>query len=554
MKNIKNKKVWRWIAFHGKRSVPVIALMTVLTVFMSLISLYFTVVSKSVMDIATNQGQGRLFDECIKLAALLAVQLLVQISVNFINVKAAAGFSIDLKTSVFKKLMSKDYESVSKYHSGELLNRLVSDTEIITNGIVSVIPNAALLITSIAGGFILLYSLDRFFALLILACGPVLFAASRMYSKRYKQLHKDCQESSGKSKSFMQEILQNILVVKSFNGTSSVVKTTKELQYTNYRFQLKRTKASIVAHVAMYIAFNAGYYFALGYGAWRLSAGAISVGTVMAMVQLVGRIQTPFKDISSMIPMLYSVSASAERLIELEELTDEVCEAPVSTEDVYRDMESIVVKDLSFAYNEDNGISHMDLTIEKGITAAIAGESGAGKSTLIKLLLAIYRPDGGEIYIKTSRENIPVSTATRCMFSYVPQGNLILSGTIRDNITFAKPGASTAETEKACRAAGIWDFICSQEQGLDTVIGEKGLGLSEGQAQRISIARAVLYDAPILLLDEATSALDSATEAELIRSIKRMTDKTCIIVSHKPAVLEACDKVIYVDKTYPNSD
>ncbi len=539
-----SKTVRKWLGARIKRSVPIILLLTALTVTMSLMSLAFASVSKTVLDIATHQAQGSLLDECVKLAILLLAQLGVSITVNFANVKANAGFSIEMRTHLFRTLMRKDYTAVSAYHSGDLLNRLSSDAEVIASGVISLIPECAMLAASIIGGFVMLYRLDKMFALLILACGPVLVAASRLYSKRFKQLHKDCQAADGRVKSFMQEIIQNILAVKSFGSGARVTQRAEELQNDSYRLKLRRTKASMAAHAAMYIAFNAGYYFTLGYGAWRLSAGAITVGTVMAMVQLVGVIQSPFKEISGMVPMIYSVIASTERLLELEALPDDDTSGAVDVKKVYDDMTGMEVRDLCFSYNEDNGIKDVSFFVKKGTVAAIAGESGAGKSTVIKLLLAILTPDSGSMSIKTESGDIPINAETRGMFAYVPQGNLILSGTIRDNLTFARENASEPELETACRAAGIWDFISAQEKGLDTVIGEHGLGLSEGQAQRISIARALVYGAPILLLDEATSALDSQTEARLLASIRSMTGRTCIIVSHKPAVLAECDTVI----------
>ena len=545
MKVAKNDiNAWKWIVKNGKKSLSSVLLLAVLATALSLLSLRFTLASKSVLDIATGQQEGSLLNACLLLGVLLALQLALQVAVSFINVHANVSLDIALKRSVFGTLISKDYLSVAKYHSGELLNRLTSDINVIIGGIISIVPNICLLLTSIIGGFVILYNLDKFFALLILIAGPVLLVCGRLYSKRYKQLHKDCQTADGKTRSFMQEALQNLLVIKSFNNDKNILAESENLQRKAFKLKIKRVKISVFAHICMYIAFNAGYYLALAYGAYKLSLGLMTFGTITAMLQLVGKIQTPFRDISSMIPQFFAVSASVERIIELEQMTDEP-EIDASKDCSYEHMKSICFDKVTFGYDDDKPVmKNASFEINKGEFVVIGGPSGAGKSTAIKLMLGIMLPQSGNVYIRTEAEDIQAGRGTRELFAYVPQGNLILSGTIRDNVTFGKKDASDEDIIKALKLAQIWDYVSTLEDGLDTVLGEKGLGLSEGQVQRISIARALLYDAPILLLDESTSALDEQTEIELLRTIKTMTDKTCVIISHKKAAYEFCDKVI----------
>jgi len=544
-----NKRVLRWIYDNGKRRIPSIILLTALAIFMALISLKFTDVSKNVLDVATGQAEGNFVYWCIWLVGLLLLQLTVQVVINFITVHVTAKMDIDMKRNIFRRLIGKDYISVSKYHSGDLLTRLTSDLSIIINGIISIVPNVALILTNIIGGFWMLYHLDRFFALMVLAVGPIIVLSARLYSTRYKQLHKDCQEAMGNVRSFMQEAIQNILVIKSFNNQHSVLDHNEELQRKSYKLQIKRTKLSIIAHILMYIAFNASYYFALAYGAFKLSKGLITYGTITAMLQLVGRIQTPFKSISGLVPEVLSIFASVERILEVEDLVDEEASGQEVSRDIYDKMKSIEFSEVNFSYDEQAPvIKDMNISIKKGETVVIAGESGSGKSTTVKLMLDILHKNSGEIYMDTEDGKIPLGSFTRSLFAYVPQGNLILSGTIRENISFACENANDEDIIKAAKIAQIWDFIESLENGLDTVLGEKGLGLSEGQLQRISIARAILYDAPILLLDEATSALDGVTEQNFLEAVKELTDKTCIIVSHKKAAFEMCDKVIDFNK------
>lgn len=550
-----NKAAAKWIFSNSKRCIPSVAALTLLTTASALISLRFTIVSKNVIDIATKSVSGDLVHACAWLAGLLIVQLLISVATTFVNINASAKMDIAMKRRIFGILIEKDYLSLSKYHSGELLNRLTSDLSIIVSGIISVLPNIAVILTNLIGGFIILYRLDSFFALLILCVGPLILISARLYSHRYKQLHKDCQAADGKVRSFMQETLQNILVIKSFSNESSILDHNQKLQMNAYRLKIKRTTVSVLAHIIMFMAFNAGYYFALGYGAWKLSHGLITYGTVIAMLQLVSKIQTPFKNISGMVPQILSIFASTERILELEDMPDEDKCGRIIAKQEYAHMDSLVFDHVSFSYGTKDApaISDISVTINKGETVVMAGESGSGKSTAVKLLLGIIKQQSGDIYINTDTgERIPVNAASRALFAYVPQGNLILSGTIRENIAFANDSATDEQLMRAADIAQIGAFIRTLPDGLDTELGEKGLGLSEGQIQRLAIARAVLYDAPIMLLDESTSALDSQTEIDFLNAIKQMTDKTCILVSHKEAAFKICDKVIDFNKISDN--
>ncbi len=542
------KRVWGWIVKNGKKSFPAIIILTVLSVAMSIVQVRFATASKDVIDVATKETDGVFSVVFGVLAGLLVLRLVLQIIANYIEVHASSRFEIGLKRHIFKTLIGKDYLSVAKYHSGELLNRIDSDVSVIVNGTIAIVPSAALLLTSVIAAFVVLFNIDRALAVIILCIGPFVVLGARIYSAKFKVMHKKCQEYNGKTKSFMLEILQNLLVVKSFGNEKVVLDKSQDLQEKSYKLQIKRVTISLFAQVGLFIVFNAGYYFALGYGAYRLSVGALTYGDVMAILALVNQIQMPFKNISSLLPQAFAVSASIERILELEDLKSETESNTEIDVNVYNDLEEIVYEDATFSYSDDSVVSGINMRIKKGECVVIAGESGAGKSTAIKLLLGIMKQETGRIYIRGGFGEIEIGKETRPLFAYVPQGNLILSGTIRENITFGHIDAKEEDIVNACKIAQIWDFIETLDLGLDTVLGEKGLGLSEGQVQRISIARALLHNAPILLLDESTSALDSVTEKALLSSIRNMTDKTCIIVSHKQAAFDISDNVIYIEK------
>lgn len=544
-----NIKVWKWLVKNGRSSLLFIALLTVGSILLSMISLQFSMQSKTIIDIATGASDKNFISACVSIAIMLALMLVVQISVSFINVHASSRLEIALKNHIFGILLRKDYLAVSEYHSGELLNRINSDVSVIVSGIVTILPKAALFLTSVIGAFVLLWKIDNFLAIAILAIGPFVLIGARLYSRRYKALHKMAQAADGKTKSFMLEMLRNLLVVKSFSNEELMLAKSEELQKESYRLRVRRTKVSTVAQIGLFLVFNAGFYFALAYCAYKLSKHLITAGDIIAITQLVRQIQSPFQNMSGLVPQFFSVIASVERLIELEEMKNEESTGENVGKEIYSELDSIVFDNVQFSYTKDSHVSDVNMEIKKGEFAVVAGESGAGKSTSVKLLLGILKPDSGEIYLRTTDgKKHFLGKNSRKLFAYVPQGNLILSGTIRENIAFASETDNEEKIIKAAKIAQIWDFITTLDKGLDTEIGENGLGLSEGQAQRISIARALMYDAPVLLLDEATSALDSQTEAELLKAVKSMTDKTVIIVSHKQAAFEICDKVVRIEK------
>ncbi len=538
------KGVFSWILSKTKHAFVGIGILTLLSIVMAGVTLGFSLVSRDAVDTAL-YGNGSMAGIVVMLIVLLAVQLAAQTATTFLNVSVVSNAEISMRRSLFAKLMKKDFLSVIDYHSAEIINRLNSDVSVVCGFTVSVIPALAMFFTKIVAGLVMLFVIDRVFALAMLIFAPLLLLCAAMYRKKFKHLHIRCQETDGKTRAFMQEALQNILVIKSFMAERRMVRESDRLQRANYNYRIKRTMVSILANVGMFLVFNAGYYFALAWGAYRMQSGIITAGEVFAVVTLISQIQSPLKELSSVVPQFYAMWASAERLMELDKIKDDHVK---KSEIDYERINSIVFDNVSFAYNDDSGVENLSMEIPKGGIYAIAGESGVGKSTAMKLILGIMQPDEGSIYFDTAGGKIPIDGKTRGMFAYVPQGNMILSGTIRENIAFAKADATDEEIISSAKVACIWDFIEELENGLDTRVGEKGIGLSEGQVQRLAIARAVLYGAPILLFDEATSALDEQTESDVIKNIKALKDRMCIIISHKQTVMDECDDVIRIEK------
>ncbi|NLJ77408.1 MAG: ABC transporter ATP-binding protein [Peptococcaceae bacterium] len=334
------------------------------------------------------------------------------------------------------------------------------------------------------------------------------------------------------------------------------------LQQRNYQAKRKRITAGMAANSGFGFIFQAGYLYALLWGAYKLYTQVISFGTLTAMLQLVGQVQTPFVGLSGLVPKYYALLASAERVLELEQLADEKEFEQEQTDTVGLEdgFGSLEFRQVSFGYSRDTDgdtvLKQVSLTIRRGDFMFLSGTSGIGKSTFLKLLLGVYQPNQGEIYLQMKDgRSIKIDRQVRKLFAYVPQDSLLLSGTIKDNIAFIKPNAGEAAIRRAVRLSCAEEFINRLPQGLDTVIGEKGHGLSAGQIQRLAIARAILSDAPILLLDEASSALDEDTEQRLLGNIKSLPGKTCLIVSHRRAALAICNKeVCFVGGTIVSTD
>lgn len=546
-KNANDLKTLKWIWLKTHCQLPRMLVLLAARCAASLLGVAFAFASKNVIDAAT----GGNFPALVRCAAMLLGIIFAQIVIRLIGqnteTRMIAKLDMELKGKLFSSILCKEYSAATAYHSGDLLSRISGDISLVSGGLLSLVPSVAALIVGLICALCALVRLDRSFAFIFLFGGIILLIVIGAFRGLMKKLHKRVQETGAKVFSFFQESLGSLLMIKVFGIENTVSQKGHELQKDNYKAQMTRKNISIVAGTGMGFIFSLGSLYALVWSAFRLYSGLITFGTLTAILQLVNQIQSPFVGLSGVVPQYYAILASAERVMEIEELPDEeVAHDPKAEMLICKAPDSIRFENITFAYDRDIVLEDASLTVEKGDFAVISGISGIGKSTLIKLLLGVFTPQSGRIYLKYSKGEVDVGKLSRPLFSYVPQGNLLLSGTIRDAVALVRPNATDEDIMRAAEISCAADFINQLPEGLDTHVGESGLGFSEGQIQRLAVTRAILADAPIILLDEATSALDEETEERLLSNIRAMNDKTCIIISHKRAAMNICNKRIYI--------
>lgn len=557
---MKNQNSLKWIIKNSKGEIPKIVILSISNILLALVATVLALVSKLAIDsaqrAATASSNGEFLHyrnliifNCILILVVITSRLLLRVFTQSLTIRVQAKMEMKMRGRLFYSIMMKDYGKINKYHSGELMNRITSDVKIVTEGIISIVPDALYFLTQFVGAFVVLIIFDWKFTMLFIAAGIVMSVIAVFFRGKLKNLSKQVQETDGKVRSFFQEAIESMLVVKTFGLEKQFDKKGNILQRTNYEVKMRRRKITIFANAGFSFIFNSGYLFALGWCAIKVSMKAMTYGTLTAVLQLISQIQTPFVSITKMFPQYYAVLASAERIREIENITNEESTyEKIDVKQTYDKLESIRFNNIKFNYGRETVIEHGDAMLNKGDFVAIRGISGIGKSTLMKMLLGVFKPQQGTIDICLENgKTIQASPDTRCMFSYVPQGNYLFSGTIRENILMINPNASDEEVSQALKLSEIEDFIENLPDGLDTVIGEKGLGISEGQAQRLAIARALISNAPIILLDEATSALDKNTEEKVLDNIKKLNKKTCIIITHKAAALEVCNREFIIN-------
>ncbi len=556
--NKTNRRPLVWLFKKCRGQLPLLSVVVFCNVLFAASSVALALLVKEVIDSATASVNdtallAELYRASVWACALIVSQLVLRFCCRYLGEKLTADFELSLRNSLYRTILGKEFGKVGAYHSGELMTRLYSDVTVISDGASTILPNVAAIVTRLVCAVGVMAFLEWRFTLLFIGGGLLVFFVSRLFSARFKKLHVQMQEADGRARSFMQESFSSLLVLNAFDAEAITASRSETLQGAHYGVKLKKKLLGALAGVGFASVFKIGYFAALFYCSLSLAgvvttATVMTYGTLMAILQLVNQIQTPLGSLSGVLPKFYGMCASALRLMDLAELPEQNRgTAPVAdAAEFYDGFSAIRVSGVTFAYESENVLENVNLTVNKGDFCVITGLSGIGKSTLLKLLLDVYRPAEGTVSFETKWGSVPVSSRPASLFAYVPQGNLLFSGTIRENISFVREDVTEEEILAASQIACVTDFLPDLPDGLDTIIGEKGFGLSEGQIQRISIARALLLGAPILLLDESTSALDEETEHRLLSALSKLENRTLIIISHKRAAFDICNAEIVI--------
>ena len=533
---------WLWRTSAGYRLQATIN--TIIGIILVLTDLAFVWGTKWAVDIATNSNNKSLKPAILFLGCIIIIQILLGITSRWIRAILGVKAQNKMQHDSFSHLLRSDWKSMQQFHTGNLINRIETDVNNIIGFITESIPSLFTTIFQFIGAFLFLFYMDKTLACVIVLVVPFFLISSKLYVRKMRTLTRTVRETESKIQSIIQESLQHTMVIKTLGRTQTMLEKLSTTQRQLRKEIVSKTKYATISSCLMNAGFATGYLLTFTWGAVSLHRGLITYGALIAFVQLVSQIQGPVKQLTRFIPVFISSFTATERLIELDNIPLERNEKDLRVES----SAGISIDNLTFCYSKTSRkiFDNFSFTFPAGSITAILGETGSGKTTLIRLLLSLIAPKAGNITLQDKKKIFPISPETRCNFAYVPQGNTLLSGSIRENLLLGSPLASEEEMKQALEDAAA-EFVLPLPEGLDTICGEMGHGLSEGQAQRIAIARALLNPAPVLLLDEATSALDAETESRVIkRIIQKYQNRTIIFVTHRPEILKYSTQTLFL--------
>lgn len=534
----RGRDYFKWLLGYTKPYLLRIAVLMIISVAWTYLGIEYSVMSQKIIDMA---GKGYITKTSIAVFMILIMIILIGESVqNLFSAMLNERYSFGIRKQVYDKIIRSIWIGTQKFHTGDMMTRMTSDAGNIANGMVNVIPNIIVFLIELALVFFTLYQNSRFLAVSALFLTPIGILLAYALGRRLKKYQVKVQESETAYRSFIQESLANILIVKAFSSEDRFSDDLTTLRNNRFHWVWKKSKLSAASNLVMGGTFQLGYMFAFIYAAGQISRHEITFGTMTLFLTLFGRIQSPIASLMRELPGVVSIFASAGRIMDIQDIP---LEERIEQSGLEGAM-GVAVQNLSFAYDKDYIFTDVNFDIKPGDFVGIVGKSGIGKTTLIRLLMNFISPSEGSIrYYDDAGHTMDLSATVREFVSYVPQGNTLFSGTIRKNIMIGKEDASDEEIWQALDMAVCREFVEKLPKGLDTVIGEKGVGLSEGQAQRLGLARALIRKSNFIVLDEATSALDEITESQLLKKLAEMTPRpTCILITHRKSVLDYCNR------------
>ena len=532
---------WLWEAWRGNRLQAVLnALIGVADVVLSLAQVWAV---KHAIDVASGADTGSIYWAVGIMAALILGNFAINISGVWVRNILGIRAQNRMQQQMLNRIMQSEWHSKAHHHSGDILNRLEIDVSNVVTFLTETIPNTLSVLMMFIGAFFCLFAMDKTLAVILVAIIPLFLAVSKIYMRQMRRLTREVRDSDSRVQAVMQETIQHRMVIKTLEAGKDMVQRLENTQAKLRENVVRRTSFSIFSNFIINFGFALGYLIAFLWAALRMSAGTLTFGGMTAFLQLVNKIQSPARNLTKLAPAFVSVFTAAERLMELAAEPLEEQGEPITVGAPC----GIRLENVTYKYEDGTKdvISNLSFDFRPGSCTAILGETGAGKTTLVRMLLALMKPKEGRIVLYNDMEEHTLSPRMRCNFVYVPQGNTLMSGTIRENLRLGKPSATDEEMKEALLMSCA-DFVFSLPDGLSTKCGEQGGGLSEGQAQRIAIARALLRDKHIMVFDEATSALDGDTECRLLGYILDNNSRTVIFITHRPAVLQYCNEQLHL--------
>ena len=546
---------WKWILKYVYRYKGSIALYVILGVVATGMSLGTSVASKYLIDAVLSKSSETILQSACLVVGLAVFQILFQSGASWITAVISTKTNNEMRNEIYSHVITSDWEEINGFHSGELLNRIEGDVSSVSSGIISFIPSVFTRSLQFIGSLAIVLYYDKTMAFLALLSAPFLVLSSRFLIRTMRKYNQKSRELNGKVLSFSEESLRNIQVIKAFDLTKQYINNFKTI-IENYRFmKLKYEKFSVTMTLVMSFIGLVVSYLCYGWGVYRLWQGAISVGTMTLFLQISGSLTSSFSSLASLAPSAISIATSAGRIMEItkyskEQDADREKAVAMLKKSKEKGVE-VIAENVSFTYRDGNEevLKNVSFFVAPGETIGFVGPSGEGKTTILKLLLGLLSASSGKLFIRSADgEELDISDSTRRFCSYVPQGMSVFSGTIAENLRLICADATDEKLLEVLKSADLYDFVMSLPDGINSVIGEGGTNLSQGQAQRIAIARALLRDSKILIMDEATSALDIETEIRVLENIM-ISDPTraVVITTHRESMLKYCDRVYKID-------
>lgn len=541
----------RWMIKAVGSEKHYIVILTVVQTVLGASTVGYALFLRGLIDGAVDKNVRSFWMYAGLLAGLVVFLMLLRYLKRYLDERARSGMENSLKYRLFHHILTKDYGQIRAIHSAEWMNRLTSDTKVVADGMVQVLPNLCEMSARLIAAVAALILMQPEFTVVLVPGGILLILLTFLFRTRLKGMHAAIQEQDGALRVFYQERLSSQMVLRVFGKENTTEDHQEEYLDNHQEARLARNRFSNLCNAGFALAMNGAYVLGAVYCGYGILKGTMTYGTFTAVLQLVGQVQTPFANISGIVPQFFAMIASSERLMEVESFR---CDTETD-ESMIADFTEFGLRDASFTYRDygesdtqsvTTVLTGFDAEIHRNEFVVFTGPSGCGKSTALKILMSLYPLDNGICYIRDAVSEHQMTSAQRNLFSYVPQGNALIKGSVREVVAFGDPEEmnETERIEKALKTACAWEFVSELDSGIDTQLGEHGSGLSEGQMQRLSIARAIFSHRPILLLDEATSALDAETEKMLLRHLKSNRDLTVIMVTHRPAAFEVADRII----------